>query len=151
MFFSGFKKHRYAVNAVNAIHILAKMNKEERAEVDLIARNLYVTHGQSITARTQDDIQQAEAVKDRFTSKNMSHFHRLTLYAMAMEASGISPATPHPWDNPKNPFTLNVSMADLLGATSFFERKFGINIGFCFTHIGETNELELRCFSNDFL
>lgn len=122
--FGGFKKFRACVNAMNAKITWQKLSEEERKNVDLQARLLYVSGGRQATSG--DDLIKAADSRDRF--KELNDFELYSLYSMAMIEGFTMPATPEPWDPPRNPFILRIKQGDVDKASHHFKSRHGIDV-----------------------
>lgn len=126
MFFSGFKRYRYAINALNAKATFSSLSFEDQEYIWQHAVMLYATEGRSGVARSSQDLLHAERALERF--QELSEFEQYSLLSMAMELSGVPPLLIQPWDCPKNPFSIAVNNEDWESASRFIYEKTGVRV-----------------------
>ncbi len=122
--FGGFKKFHACINAMNAKVTWQKLSEQQKKNVDVQARILYASGGKQATSG-DDLIRAADAAN---TFKNFNEFELYSMYSTAMIEVFIMPATPEPWDPPRNPFILRIKQSDIDKASRHFETQHGINV-----------------------
>jgi len=88
------------------------------------ARLLYGSGGRPATSG--DDLIRAAEATDTF--KNLNEFELYSMYSMAMIEGFKMPATPEPWDPPRNPFGLRIKQNDIDKASRHFKSQHGIDV-----------------------
>lgn len=122
--FGGFKRFRACLNAMNAKLTWQQLSEEEKKSVDMGARLLYASGGKPATSG--GDLVRASKATDTFMKFN--EFELYTMYSMAMIEGFIMPATPEPWDPPRNPFSLRLKQSDVEKASQHFKSNHGLDV-----------------------
>jgi hypothetical protein len=122
--FVGFKKFRACINAMNGKITWQSLSHEQKKNVDLKARLLYLSEGRPFSGEAE--LKKASDSQDIL--KNFDEFNLYSLYSMAMIDAHISPATPEPWDPPTNPFILRPSRGDVEKASHHFKSRYAIDV-----------------------
>ena len=118
----GSERRGALLNALNAKATFENLSSDEKKSVVALAMSMYQGGGRPSPSPVREDM---GATFDR-----MSEFVLYSLYSMAMEHSGISSVTGHPWSPPSNPMAMvyKLDAKQISNAASVFNAQFGLNV-----------------------